>query len=311
MAFFSTNTFGNYPGEPGNGGAVYNLSAASFVNCQFFNNTAAGGNGGATFMTAGFSGGSAAGGAIYNLGTLNLNNCQFSANGVTGGNGASGNNGNGPGGNASGGAIFSSGGTVTITDCSYSNNAVVSGITGGSRNNFAYRGYARGGAICNEAGTLNLVGLIVVSNSIVGAPAGGGGIYHTNGMLGLSNSVLNANLVLSDKAKLSFVADGSAAQGGALFNGGIATVRDCSFLSNSITGGNGETGLSVAGNGGRGRGRGDRHSDRFPQRFWMHCGRQRCPGRVMGREQYLKEVMVAMPTAALFLAHKPASSIAP
>jgi hypothetical protein len=198
-------------GAPGSGGGLYNLGAATLVNCTFVNNRAVGGNsatGGAfnygAFGTDGFDGALSLGGAIVNLGLAIVINCTFATNQVTGGNGGMGGNGDwragdgGSGGNGLGGGIYNFG-TANVTNCTLASNKA----TGGNRGpagagpvpgTAGDNGTGKGGNIASEGGAARLRNCVVADS-----PEGGNG-YGT---------ITDTGYNLSSDASCGFSAVGS------------------------------------------------------------------------------------------------------
>jgi hypothetical protein len=213
------------------------------------------------------------GACILNLGgNLVLNNCAVTNHYLRGGNGGIDAIFNGArpgkGGDAVGAAICSLGGQVDLTNCLFVGNAALGGSGGGGSPSLqAAGGQAIGGAIYCENASSTLEQLTFASNTVTGGYPGlyvlsgqktgavggggraaGGAFYATNSALLLEKSALVQNSLVSQ-------GPGGDAMGGALFvsAGSSATVRLCSFGTNSAVGGviEGATfGPSGAGRGG-------------------------------------------------------------
>lgn len=247
------------PGESVTGGAVYNSGNLTILNSSFSGNAVAGGPGGSPTGVpegGGAVGGDGSGGAIYNVGTVALTNTAFTANSAYGGPGgnAAGNSGffaPGGGGSAFGGAVFSSGGTLSASNCYFGSTVVSAGTAGTviSGRQINYRGTARGGAIFNS-GNAALAKVVITNNFAGGSPASGGALHHTNGTLSVSNAVMLNNSVFADRNTTAITSTGSSGFGGALYNGGNATLTDCLVSSNSVTGGAGVVGVGGGSGGG-------------------------------------------------------------
>jgi len=266
------------------GNAVRLFQVASNVNFQLKDLTLADGR---VIGTNGLDGHPATpgqdvrGAAILNLGgNLGLNGCTLTNHYLQGGSGGSdlsftNNNIGGRGGNAFGAAICSLGGELNMTNCLIVGNAAVGGNAGsdvafgGSKPGDGGRAF--GGAVyCENAGT-GLQQLTFASNSVSGGAPGGatvdlgnggdaaaGALYASNSVILLEKSVLAQNSAVSGgplKAPNSLSAGSASGDGlgGALFisSGSSATVKLCSFETNSTMGGMGGTGLACgAGRGG-------------------------------------------------------------
>ena len=159
---------------------------------------------------------------------------------------------------ALGGAIYSIGGTLNLAGCTLSNNAVLGA-------------YSYGGAICTANGLTAMISCQVNSNlcyyngnpnSRASSWAYGGGICQNGGSLGLTNSVLAANLVAGYNP-----GDSNGIYGGEIYNAGpdftcggaVANLAGnvclagCQLAGNSVFGGSGmalENGASGTGEGG-------------------------------------------------------------
>ncbi|MCI0539789.1 MAG: hypothetical protein L0Z50_31665 [Verrucomicrobiales bacterium] len=245
-------------GERATGGAILNQGGlVTLLNVTVSGHEVTGGDGGAGLGGASggngqraADGGAGLGAAIYNEGGVVLaSNVIFNANSATGGRGgeggpggADGNGGNGgDGGNAgigAGAAIYNSAtGTLTVMDCTFTSNRVtgaiggVGGLSGGAlgitgRNGAS--GWGMGAAIYNDGGTVAISNSTFTQNSGLG----GAGQHEANGVIRESDGFDGTG--------------GGSATGGALFNwSGPASVTNCTFTANNLTGGEG-------GNGGNG-----------------------------------------------------------
>jgi hypothetical protein len=262
------------PGTNGWGGAVYNLGSATFAECAFLTNSAAGGNGGQGGQGAagntvggdgghGARGGSGLGGAIYNRSQIEVTNCSFHLNGALGGHGGAGGGGGdgvfpgltgrgGGGGAASGGAIFNDRGSrALVINSTFALNVAACGDSAAAGSGRA-RGRAgaggpaaSGGALANYGSNL-LLNCTFFANSAVGGMGAEGGAAETAGGRG---------------------GRGGTAWGGSVFNGGpkrrspkpLLQAIHCTFTDGSaIAGTNGVGGDAVfpGKNGARGVSRG-------------------------------------------------------
>ncbi|MGD0263309.1 MAG: putative Ig domain-containing protein, partial [Verrucomicrobiota bacterium] len=233
-------------GQPGVGGAIYNLGALIATNnCQFTNNTAIGGSGGSggNGGSGGYYGGNggnggngalAYGGAIYSGAgsSLSLNNCTFSANTVTGGSGGSGGtNGagafsgypgtGGAGAEGSGAAVYSVNSAVMLTN-TFSGNTAQGGSSaaageagGGYGVNGAPGGNSFGGGVCLLGGG-QLISCVFSNDAVTGGNGGNGG----------SGNYIGGN-----------GGNGGNAVGGCLYNLAGATVVNCAFSGCGAVGG--------------------------------------------------------------------------
>jgi hypothetical protein len=243
---FVGNTAQTPYGAPGNepldalvyGGAIRNEGGqVNLRSCTFVGNQASGGA--AFFPTPGDTG---RGGAIHNSGTVTLDLCCFTGNSAAGGagGGPSIDYAGGSGAEGSGGAIFNQG-TLTADRTILSGNTATGGSGGrGSQGDPAYTlngwpggngGGACGAAVCN-LGSLWVTRSTFASNTVTagaGGAGGSGGQYMDIGGNG-------------DRG-----GDGGSGLGGALFNGGAASLVNCTIAFNTGSGGGG-------GNGGQGTG---------------------------------------------------------
>jgi hypothetical protein len=236
------NGTGATAGEPGYGGAIYNLGWLSCLNCTFVNNRAFGGYGGyggaggeGVFQGGngggGGAGAAAQGGAIYNLGELRIDSCTFSSNSVSGGNGGEGGAAGGgaftglagkggAGALGSGGAIWSSN-IVAIVNSSLTYNlgfggdSATAGSTGGTGSDGAKGGEAFGGAVVmyRVGGITNST---LYGNYLRGGMGGKGGPGSFTGGKG---------------------GNGGASTGAGICNFGTVTVMSCTLSGNGVQGG--------------------------------------------------------------------------
>lgn len=202
----------------GNGGAINNQGDLTLNNCLIDNNTA-----------------TQYGGGIYNHeGTLTITNSIIQNNHLTG-NEITGDD------RAEGAGIYNNAGNLTIT------NSIVQG------NTITMYDEGLGGGICINAGSLTIINSSIQGNTILpvlaGAGAGicinegtitiincniqnntvedpeveignseGGGIYNNNGDMTITNSIIQGNL--------------AASFAGAIFNGGMVNITNCSIADN-------------------------------------------------------------------------------
>jgi fibronectin-binding autotransporter adhesin len=218
------------------GGGIYSQGSLTLTNCNFVGNAAAGGvgGGGPDYGYTG-NGGNGGGGAVYGTGSITTTSCFFILNSVIGGGAGtifSGQQTAGIAGNSLGGAICSQGGPIMTLNCSVIGNSASSG----SAYSTDARGQAEGGGICNVTGMVTIVGTTVSSNQLSGNTAGAG-LYHGGGTLLLSLSTLAANSADSDESAIDQSGNGFPSLGGGLYNAATATVTQCMFVSNNVTGG--------------------------------------------------------------------------
>lgn len=256
-------------GRATNGGGLFVAPGATVLatNCEFSSHIAVGTNGvdGADGADSsgiagngrrGTDGGGALGGAIFSQGQLQLFACRFLTNQAIGGDGGRGGNGGnggvqggdggrgGNGGTVAGAAVYASG-TLIASNCAFAGNMLLAGdaASGGAGGSGPFRGLhgnggagggASGAAVCAQTHA------VVVGCTFEGNHAGGGhsaaGGEQANG------------------AGANGAAGGDAA-GGGLWSGGSGQVTNCTFASNTTTGGDGGDGgdgTNLGGNGGRG-----------------------------------------------------------
>ena len=243
-------------GRSDSGAGIYNAGGRLTVGkCVFVGNSAIGPDGSA--YVPGSPGTNGCGGALFNTGVATITNSVFSTNSAVGGAGVMADSytgkAGGAGGLGCGGAIYNSG-SLSISSCSFAWNTAQGG--GGSYGAEALPdlhppglggagGAADGGAVCN-LGLLAVNGSTFLSNSVFGGQGGVGGyggITHGAPITGAVGGT------------------GGGGNGGALFNGGSASLINSTFALNSAvgaTGGNGGMGSIpatihyVAGSGGNG-----------------------------------------------------------
>jgi uncharacterized repeat protein (TIGR03803 family) len=162
------------------------------------------------------------GGALCNeSGEIRLQSCSFYSNSVAGAPGPGNTDGTAP--EAKGGAIANSG-TFEAEQCTFFANSAAGGVGGYAG---GVGGGGNGGAVCN-LGILDLRDTAFLSNSVSGGLGGTGSpgyifsifYFYPGGPGGL----------------------GGPANGGGLFNAGVATVANCSFIGNLGRGGGGGAG---------------------------------------------------------------------
>jgi len=252
-------------GDPGLGGAIFNLGTLICSNCAFVGNRAFGGYGGdggaggaGTYQGGnGGNGGAAAtaqGGAIYSLGSLYIDSCTFSSNTVSGGNGGSGGAaGSGPfagwpgkggtGASGSGAAIWSSNlvsvvNSALIYNLAFGGDSATGGTSGGGiGTDGAKGGDAFGGGLAIYAAG-GLTNCTFYGNYVRGGQGGQGGPGSYAGGNG---------------------GNGGASIGAGVCNLGTLTVMSCTLAGNGAQGGTNGAGGSgpftgVAGSTGVARG---------------------------------------------------------
>ncbi len=119
----------------------------------------------------------------------------------------------GPG---AGAAIYSVAGDVVATDCTFASNVVF------AANGFGAPTPARGGAICAESGSLTLTRCSFIQNSTIGGTP-------------------------ASSSPVPMPVPGTDAWGGAIFNGGTALVRRCTFVNSETLAGPGTAPMSPLG----------------------------------------------------------------
>jgi hypothetical protein len=245
-------------GFAGLGGAIYSQGQLTLLNCQFFTNSAFGGDGGAggkggngDFRAGnGGAGGNAAaayGGAVHNAGFLVASNCTFAANHAVGGNGGGGGaagtgafvgllGSGGAGGGANGAGVSGLADTILV-NCTFADNSGFGGdsATAGQKvNSNGYDGAAGGdaaGAGLWLSGTGAVTNCTFSANSVVGGDGGNGGAGDFIGGNG---------------------GRGGHGIGGSVCNSGTLRAVNCTVVSGSATGGTNGTGGSGLTPGGSG-----------------------------------------------------------
>lgn len=211
---------------PAKGGAIRNESGeVNLQGCSLVGNHASGSSGTGSTPQNGSAGN---GGAIDNGGTLNVAYCRFESNVARGGAAGTWSYWPGvPAGAGSGGAIYSAG-QLAVEATLFSNNLAIGG-QGSDATNSSYSGAsggaAFGGALCN-LGLLAVSDSTFAGNSVVGG-LGGSGAMGASGLPGRSGGSGGS---------------GGAADGGALFSGGVAGMWNNTFAFNTAVGGAGGAG---------------------------------------------------------------------
>lgn len=225
------------PGEPAHGGAIYSAGSLVLLDCDFVENSAAGGKGGPPprDINYGEEAGEALGGAIYSSGTIEVTNCTFQTNWARGGDGGGPRRGLAAG--AAGGAVYQTGPDAVFEDCLVSANRAESGI--GPGQNKWHRFFAHGGGILNSTGSLAVSACTIISN-LTSGDAAGAGIYHGAGELNLSRSALLSNQAISDRRTTYYQSEGYPGLGGGVYNAGDGRIEDCTIASNQAIGGPGD-----------------------------------------------------------------------
>ncbi len=197
----------------GDNGAVDDLGSLTMSNCIFTTNTISGVYvaGTADISDSSFlNDNSYFGAGIYvKGGTATITDCTLSGN--TG---------------AVGGGVCNVDGTTTVTDCTLSGDSTL-GTGGGLYNNGSLTvtdcmlsgDDGSGAAVYNKSGTLSMSGTTITGSS---GFIFGGGLLNDYG----------ATLDLTDCT----VSGGTANSGAGLYNGGMATVTDCTFSDNKTSG---------------------------------------------------------------------------
>jgi hypothetical protein len=200
-------------GKDDNGGGIYNAGTLVLDGCAVRDNGAS--------RLYGF----VPGGGIYNVGTATINASTISGNlntGIHNGSGTVTINASDISGNSglygSGGGIYNGSGTVTI------NASTISGNTG----------YVIGGGIYNGSGTVTINASTITGNRAWGGhgvpfsipPAGGGGIYNSNGgTVTIDASTISGNSAL----------DSAYPYGGGILNLGTMAIDASNISGNSAT----------------------------------------------------------------------------
>jgi hypothetical protein len=223
-------------GAQAHGGAIANTSGASLTvrDTQFIENQAH-----AVRMGSSTAGAGGSAGAIQSIqgSTLIVTHSYFSHNQAIGDNQAS-------------AAAIDCTGSATVTDSTFIGNQCIGGSIG-------QLGFSRGGAIYNSVGTLTVVNSTFLGNQAIGGSGNsgsgstigvgfGGAIANTEGgILFISGSTFTGNQVLggsNNTATIASLGDLGVAEGGALFNGNVATITDSIFDHNEAIGGSGNMG---------------------------------------------------------------------
>ncbi len=191
------------PAADGYGGAVFSGVELQIGDSSFSSNLCTGG-----FAYHQPPAGVAHGGAIYSTNALVMNGCTFDSNLAQGG--AIGGLLPEPGAAGEGGAVSSSG-TLAATNCTWTANQAAGGAAGagpGSTPPGALGGAGSGGAVCITGGQASLVNVTIAGNRADGGasvvpegyvfppsgPAQGGGLYNTNGLVLVLNSIIAGSL---------------------------------------------------------------------------------------------------------------------
>ncbi|MBL9168286.1 MAG: hypothetical protein JNN07_11140 [Verrucomicrobiales bacterium] len=219
--YFSDSTFMGFPGGRAGGAAVCLVSGTATVSdSHFLENWSVGGVGGKGVNASGAGGGAYGGALEQRQGQVRLERCTFSRNLTIGGDGGQSVRYLGaPPGDSYGGAVYSSGGTLKLIGCTIARNESVGGVAGldcymcgGGGNG----GDARGAGIFFAGENGDIQGSTIAENTAVGQsghlyPAGlgsGGGIFSTQGVLHLKNSILASNYGLSGTNSRLYASEG-------------------------------------------------------------------------------------------------------
>jgi hypothetical protein len=209
--------FGDQGIIPPQGGALYNRAGVvNATNCLFLGNAAQ--SSGYVFRGALPP---AQGGAVRNeSGCINFDGCTFTNNSAFVAASTDPN----PGSDASGGSIHSSG-TLSISRCAFLQNSALGGPGQnglyGNLSSGTSGGMGNGGAIYS-LGTSGIYESIFAGNRAAGGTGSIGGVDNSQG-IGLGGPG----------------GDGGSGSGGAIFNSNVASLVNCSFVSNSCAGGAG------------------------------------------------------------------------
>src|SRR5581483_4239059 len=227
-----TNGLDGHPATPGQdvrGAAILNLGGNLVLNdCTLTNHYLKGGAGGSdlsfTTNANGGRGGNAIGAAICSLGgELNLTNCLIVGNAAVGGNAGSyvalGGSKTGDGGRAFGGAVYCENAAAGIEQLTFASNSVSGGAPGGADGDFGKGGDAAAGAL-------------YASNSV---------ILLEKSVLAQNNAVGGGPLMVPSSLSPGFGSGDGLGGGLFISSGSSATVRLCSFETNSTMGGSGGT----------------------------------------------------------------------
>lgn len=209
------------------GGAVANLDTQSIQNSTFTLNTAQleGGsvynNGNLTISASGFYTGTSSqyGGAIQNFGSVTMSGITFAGNTAT----------------SSGGAVYlARNGRAMIDTSTFTNNTATNDSGGGiylftgsslSGSALTFNGNTAvlGGAVRSvAASTITISNSVFTNNKTTTGAGAQGGAFRTDGVTALDTITLTANF---------------GQDGGGIFNGGIATLTNSHFISNTTNGG--------------------------------------------------------------------------
>jgi hypothetical protein len=165
QAICGTNQNG---GANGDGGAIYNLGAATFNDCSIYSNVVEGGSA-IELNTHSYDGGPGLGGGIFNASQLSATNCTIALNTAMSGSGSpeefDGDPPAGMNGNALGGGVFNdSSATFTALNLTIASNYCI----GGGAEYFGSNGVAAGTQVANTNGTLTLHNCIIAYGGTAG-----------------------------------------------------------------------------------------------------------------------------------------------
>jgi len=240
------------PGGPGQGGGVYNGSAASLEVCDsdFTANAAQGGSAAGTSGNAGAS----FGGALFNAGSATIQDTTLRGNQSLGGNGGP----SGVGGNGLGAGVWNEG-SLTVEDSSFTVNQAIGG-SHGKLTVFPFIGAGAG------AGIYNVADLTVRDSSFTDNQAlGGMGAAGLRGGNGNGAAILTSALPGTPPARATIsdclftenravggaggagAAGGQGSAGAVLADRGSLTIRDSLFQGNVARGGAGSNGGAAKG----------------------------------------------------------------
>jgi hypothetical protein len=165
------------------------------------------------------------GGGVYVAGVLNATNCTFRDNSTLAGLGMSG----------YGGAVYNSG-TFNASQCAFLRNRTVGGVGAyGSDGSPAAAPGAGGDGGAGYGGAIYNAGLAVIDRSLFATNLAAGGAGGTGG---------NGTVVVGGYSNQTGGpgGDGGYGEGGALFNVSTASVVNCTFAGNVMSGGSGGQG---------------------------------------------------------------------
>lgn len=234
----NAGSFNNGNGASVKGGSVYSEGGTLNLNgSRIENSVATGGTGSSVSQdgqeNGGFGGSAQGGGVWVGGGTTTINNTTFENIAANAGSSGTGGNASEPGVEANGGGLYCLG-NVTVSNSTFHLAAANGGNTGNTFGTFCFGGHtsldagaARGGAIFVEtnfsvaSSSLTIDSSTFANNSATGGTGGNGG--QTNG--GLNCGANGA---------------GGLAYGGAITNGGAATlnIKHSTISGNSAQGGN-------------------------------------------------------------------------